>query len=366
MKEQSTTRPKKYNYFIGIDVSKDKLDYAVMRGKDLLFHRVAKNEPDDIVAFVSGLDSLPGFKIAKAIFCMEDTGYYCNHLINTLKRLKADINVGNAAHIKSSLGLVRGKDDKVDSIRIARYCWKSRDELDILGKKRSLMQQLTILNALRTRLLGVSVVVKTPLKEQAAFIDPTLQAITVARCERTVSAVIADLDELDSVIDKLINADVRLKRLNRIITSVPGVGRITALQLLICTNEFRNISDPKKFASYAGVAPFKKESGKGTGIFRARVSKSANKKMKSLLHICALQAVRHDDEIKKYYHRKTAEEGKSKMSTLNAVRNKLILRIFVCVRHDRLYSKDYISEYLHATCQMGPLATRDAIENNRV
>jgi transposase len=211
----------------------------------------------------------------------------------------------------------------------------------------------------------VSIIVKTPLKEQEAFIDPTLQAITVERCKRTVSAVNADLNELDGLIDKLINADVRLKRLTQIITSVPGVGRITALHLLICTNEFRNISNPKKFASYAGVAPFKNESGKGTGILRARVSKTANKKMKSLLHICAMRAVRFDEEIKKYYHRKTVEGKKSKMSTLNAVRNKLILRIFVCVKHDRLYSKEHISEYPQAICQAGQLTTTDAFQNNQ-
>ncbi|MCR8560209.1 transposase [Mucilaginibacter sp. BJC16-A38] len=362
MEKQSTKKPKKYNYFIGIDVSKDKLDYAVMKGRDFLFHREEKNEPDAIVAFAAELNSLPGFKMAKAIFCMEDTGFYCNHLVNSLRHLKANVHVGNATHIKNSLGLVKGKSDKVDSIRIAKYCWKNRDELELLDERRLPIRQLTILIALRSRLLGVSLVVKTPLKEQAAFIDPALQTITVDCCVRTVCAVGADLNELDGVIDKLIDADEHLKRLNQIITSVPGVGRITALQLLICTNEFRSISDPRKFASYAGVAPFKKESGKGTGIFRARVVKSANIKMKSLLHICAMRAVRYDEDLKKYYHRKTAEEKKPKMSALNAVRNKLILRVFVCVKHDRLYSKDYISEYPQAGYQTGPITTRDAIE----
>lgn len=346
MKEQTTTRSKEYTHFIGIDVSKNKLDYAVMLGKDLLFHREAKNKPEDILAFINGLMALPDFKIAKAIFCMEDTGFYCNHLVNSLKSLNANIHVGNAVHIKNSLGLIRGKDDKVDAIRIAKYSWKNRDELPLFGERRLVIQQLICLNTLWIRLTGVGVMMKNPLKEQVTFISKELQTLSTERCKRTVKAIVADLAELRTTINMVINSDDRLKRLTQIITSVPGVGPVTAVQLLICTNEFKNIRTPKKFACYAGVAPFKKESGTGTGLLRARVSKAANKKMKSLLHTCAMQAIRHDEKIRLYYERKTVIEKKSKMSTINAVRNKLILIIFACINQDRCYSKDYISGYL--------------------
>ncbi|MCO5947695.1 transposase [Mucilaginibacter flavidus] len=346
MKAQKTVKPKKYTYFIGIDVSKNKLDYAVMQGKDLLFHRVAKNEPEAILGFLEELECLEGFKIAKAVFCMEDTGFYCNHLVNSLRSLNANINVGNAVHIKNSLGLIRGKDDKIDSIRIAKYSWKNRDELPLLGERRLIMQQLICLNTLWIRLTSVGVMMKNPLKEQANFVNKELQTLSTERCKRTVKAIVADLAELRTAIDRVINSDDRLKRLNQIITSVPGVGPVSAVQLLICTNEFKNIKSPKKFACYSGVAPFKKESGTGTGVIRARVSKAANKKMKSLLHICAMQAIRYDEKIRLYYERKTVMEKKSKMSTINAVRNKLILRIFACVNQDRCYSKDYVSGYL--------------------
>ena len=71
---ESEIKPKKYTYFIGIDVSRNELDYAVMHGKTLLFHSERKNEPKDIIDFVDELKKLPAFKMAKAVFCMEQTG----------------------------------------------------------------------------------------------------------------------------------------------------------------------------------------------------------------------------------------------------------------------------------------------------
>ena len=68
---------KKYTYFIGTDVSKNELDYAVNSDEKLLFHREALNQTDDILAFATELKTLAKFAISKAVFCMEHTGIYC-------------------------------------------------------------------------------------------------------------------------------------------------------------------------------------------------------------------------------------------------------------------------------------------------
>ncbi|MGN6398301.1 MAG: IS110 family transposase [Mucilaginibacter sp.] len=74
---------------------------------------------------------------------------------------------------------------------------------------------------------------------------------------------------------------------------------ISAIQIIIATNEFLTISNPKKFACHSGVTPFTRESGKVIG--KARVSHMADKKMKMLLHLCALSAILKDPELKEYY-----------------------------------------------------------------
>lgn len=107
---------------------------------------------------------------------------------------------------------------------------------------------------------------------------------------------------------------------------------------MISTNEFKQITNPKKFAFYAGVAPFPKESGLFKG--RRRVSHMANKKMKKLLHMAALVAIVYNTDLREFYERKVGE-GKNKMSVINAVRNKLIHRIFTCVNENRKYENIY-------------------------
>ena len=92
-------------------------------------------------------------------------------------------------------------------------------------------------------------------------------------------------------------------------------------------------------ACYAGIAPFEHTSG--TSIKgRTRVSHLANKSLKTLLHMGALSAIKNSEEIGAYYRRKV-EEGKPKMVVINAVRNKLVLRIWACIREDRMYEKTY-------------------------
>ncbi|HEY9709018.1 MAG TPA: IS110 family transposase, partial [Oculatellaceae cyanobacterium] len=103
--------------------------------------------------------------------------------------------------------------------------------------------------------------------------------------------------------------------------------------------EFQKFTSAKKFACYAGVAPFEHTSG--TSIRgKTRVSPLANMTIKKLFHMASMSAVQHSQEIRQYYERKVAQ-GKNRMSVLNAVRNKLISRVFCCVKHNKIYEKNY-------------------------
>ena len=339
----TVSKLKKFTYFIGIDVSRDKLDYAVMQGKNLLFHRESKNEKADIVTFIQELKMQPGFTITKSVFVMEHTGFYCNHLLACLKQLKANIVVENALQIKNSLGLVRGKYDKIDAIRIAHFAYINREHLRIHNEKRAAVVQLANLFSLRNRLLNVQSGLSTSLREQKSFVKKKIASESSKSYKHTLMAIKSDMAALENGIDTLLKSDEGLKRLYQIITSVPHIGRITAIQIIISTNEFRDIHNPKKFACYAGVAPFKTESGKYKGI--AKVSKIANKKVKSLLHICAISCIQKNKEMTSYFERKLGE-GKSKMAIINAIRYKLILRIFACVNQNRVFEKDYTNKHI--------------------
>lgn len=339
-------RQKKYTYFIGTDISRNKLDHAVMKGKVLLFHKETGNDLESIGLFIAELKKLPGLTMTRAVFCMEQTGIYTNHMLDRLQRAKTNIVLEAPLQIRNSLGNIRAKNDKIDAIRIAEYAYKNREHLRFWIPRRMVIQQLADLTAIRTRLVSLGLILTMPQQEQSSFVKKGILKEGLRLCGRSREALKADLLDVEQAIAGLIAGDERLAHLMKLITSVKGVGPVTATHIIICTNEFRDIRDPKKFACYAGVAPFVQESGMNRS--RPRVSKVANKKMKSLLHTCAIQAIRLIPELKAYFLRKTLVEGKHKMSVYNALRYKMILRIFACVNQNRCYEKEYQRELLSA------------------
>lgn len=116
-----------------------------------------------------------------------------------------------------------------------------------------------------------------------------------------------------------------------------GIGAVVAMEILIVTNEFKSFSSPKKFACYCGVAPFEYSSGTSLKA-KARVSRAVNRRMRTLLFMASISVTRMKGELKNFYDKKVSE-GRPKMSVLNAVRNKLIHRIFACVRDGKMYTK---------------------------
>lgn len=154
--------------------------------------------------------------------------------------------------------------------------------------------------------------------------------------EKSLSAINEDLIALRREMELIIEGDERLKSLVLIMKSVPCIGTVIATQIIIHTNEFKNINSAKKFASYCGIAPFDWTSGtslKG----KSKVSHIANKEMKASLHLAAMGCIRQKgSELSDYYLRKQ-KEGKNNMAILNAMRNKLIHRIFACVKNNSVY-----------------------------
>lgn len=328
-----------FEFFIGIDVSKNELDFSIQQGRCFLFHREIGNKPAEINALIKEISNLPGLSLKQAIFCMEHTGIYSNHLLGCLHKKKANICLQAATHIKKSLGNIRGKNDKIDSARIAEYAYKNREELRLWAPKRDEVQQLAYLTSTRSRLIKVLKIATAALNEYGEFVSKKVAKQNMGLCQHTINAIKADMDKVEKEIAEVIAGDPELKRLFSLATSVCGVGNVVATQMLITTNEFKDISNPKQFACFAGVAPFTSESGVYKG--KGRVSHMANKKMKTLLHLAAMVAIQYDPQLKIYYQRMVKQERKNKMSVINAVRNKLVLRVFACVNQNRKYEKIY-------------------------
>ena len=199
------------------------------------------------------------------------------------------------------------------------------------------IEQLQYLQSERVLLVADRAKYKGQLGDQKEHMP---QGAYRAKAER-LTTIIAVFDEqiarIDRRINELISQDQVLDRQNKLLQSIPGVGPRLALAAIILTKGFTSFESARAFSCYCGIAPFVWHSG-GQTHTRARVSHRADKRMKSLLHMGAMAAVQREGELREYYLRK-CEEGKPKMSVLNAVRSKLVHRMFAVIKKGEMYQQ---------------------------
>jgi len=161
--------------------------------------------------------------------------------------------------------------------------------------------------------------------------------------EQVHKAALEGIKESIKIVEKQIHQivaeDPAIKNNYDLLLSVPGIGHLTAVYIICCTNNFICKITGKQLASYAGVAPFSNTSG--TSIKgRDKVHKMANKDLKKLLHMGAILAITHIAEFKGYYQRKV-KEGKHEQSVINAVRSKIALRAVAVINKQQKYVDKY-------------------------
>lgn len=330
-------------HFIGIDVSKDTLDLSiVMDGKNLQ-HYCIKNNAKEIKSAINKIMNALVATDNDTVFCMEHTGLYNLPLVKWLNSQQYKIWLESGVHIRKTLGLVRGKNDKVDSARIAMFAYTNRHQIRLWKTPRKVIEKIAALLSQRARMIKAKKQLNTANQEQRKFMDKDIMRSLNKYTYKAVIVIGNQIEAIEKEILELIKEDEKLNHMYQLITSVNGIGFITASYVLVTTNEFININNPKKYACYSGVVPFEHTSG--TSIRgKNRVSQMANKNIKTLLHMAALTTVKMKGDMQEYYIRKVAE-GKNKMSVLNAIRNKLILRIFACVNQNRQYEKNYYYKF---------------------
>ncbi len=329
-----------YTHFIGIDVSKETLDICILAEKKPLWESKIAN---DKKAFTKVSKQLKLLKInlADTLWCMEHTGIYSSLILYSLSEHKASVWLESPLQIKLSQGVTREKNDKIDALRIATYASTFSFKAKLWQPKRPVIQSLKQLMRMRDHLLQAKVGITKSIAEAKRFLTTEISRLLVEGTKKSLRSLILEIEAIELKMSQLIKTDPRLNELFNLITSVDGIGLQTAAVMLITTNEFKDFNCPKKYACYAGVAPFQQQSGKSLKS-KSRVSHKANKEVKKLLHMAALTVLKiPNSEFALYFHRKKAE-AKNGMTIINAIRAKLISRVFACVRDNRFYEKKYI------------------------
>jgi len=317
---------KKYPLVLGIDVSKSVLDLCVY-GAGKSSHIKVKNDSSGFNQMADWLEKIADIK--KVLLCMEHTGIYTFPLCCFLANRGLNYTLIPASQIKKSLGIQRGKNDRADAKAIARYGYLFQDELMIHTLPEKAIMKLKILISYRDRLINTKRAFQVPAGELKQFSDPSLSGFVVRNSEAVLKQIKKKIQQVDKQIEQVIQKDPTINETYNLCVSVPGIGLQIATYLLVSTRCFKAFKGWRQYACYSGVAPFEFRSGSSIRG-RTKVSHLANKKAKSLLSMGAINAIRYDRELNAYYQRKV-KEGKNKLSVINAVRNKLIARVFATV-----------------------------------
>ena len=239
-----------------------------------------------------------------------------------------------AIEIKRSKGISRGKTDKSDSRDIAFYSCTHLHKLRPGGIPEKEIMQLKLLFTERVKVLKALRLLESTMEASDFLPKDVIDSVRRVNAAgiRSLKKILVQLEEK---IREIINSCESVKQQKILIYSIPGVGPQTAIYLIIATKSFKAFGNSRQLACYAGVAPFEYSSGSSIKG-RTTVNHLADKKMKSLLYMCAMNAKKYDKELKEYYQRKV-EEGKPKMLVLNNISCKLLGRVFAVINRETPY-----------------------------
>lgn len=325
----------KIQHIMGADLSKKSIDLVCHLLKT---HIQIQNS---IAGFKELIEWTRQQKInpSEIMIVMEHTGLYSYLFEKFLHQHQIAFCKVNALAIKRSIGLVRGKTDKLDATRIAAYGYEKKDKLAIDVPASDALKRLQMLYSTRERLVKQKASLICAVKEYS-HIGISKKDIIIQTQLQLIKNLNKQIEKLMTEIETIINEQEPLRQNFHLLISIKGVGKILAIAAIIKTHNFTRFVNARKFACFCGTAPF--EHSSGTSIKKkSRVSHLADKQMKSLLDLSAKCAIQYDKELREYYLKRTGA-GKSKMSTINVVRNKILYRMFAVIKRQTPFIENYL------------------------
>ena len=313
--------------YVGIDVSKLTLDVFILNVK---VHKRFKNDLSGFNLLEQWLLKQTGLHLPALLLCFEHTGLYSLSLAHFLEEKQASFAMIPALEIKRSMGITRGKNDLIDSKRIAEFACRFQDKICLTALPAKDISKIQSILNLRNRMaknLAGYIVTKNEIKR--VFQADELPQMFLCY-DNMIASLKQEIKLLEKSIREILHSNKELWATFELVTSIKGIGLIVASYLIVYTCNFTRFDSWRKFACYSGTAPFEYQSGTSVRG-RTQVSQIANQQMKRLLHLAAICAIHTDTEIKEYYWRRL-DEGKNRMTVINIVRNKLLARVFAVVK----------------------------------
>ena len=316
----------------GIDLASEKFDVSFIDSDGQTRHIVVKNTKAQIEKF---LDKLP----EDSRIVAEHTGVYGDLLLMLADIRNIPISYVSGYEIKHSMGLTRGKSDPLDAARIREYGERYIDKLTDTHFPSATIYELKELYATRRLLVQQRKQLQTMLKGDEKRPTQSVTAQTIK--QEMMTQLNNQISSIEKKMVELIDEDEELSKTSMIAQSIPGIGPVTATELIIKTDNFKRVSTAKKCATLAGISPFPNSTGKSDK--GAHVSHMGDKQLKSLLFMCARSAVVHFEKMRVYKMKKYDVEHKHIYVVLNNVANRLLKILYALIRKGETYNPAYLS-----------------------
>jgi transposase len=316
---------------IGIDVSKAKLDCAWLKEQDKVKTKAMTNNLTGWQELLDWTLKNTGLAIVERHFVMEATGIYHEQLATFLTDAGAKVSVVNPAQVKfyaQGLG-VRSKNDKKDSVVLARYGLKENPKL-----WQPEAQEIRTLKALLARFDGIEKDLQREKNRQEKAVISLAPEEVINSLNLMTEQLKSEQQRLEKLIEDHINKHDKLRENKALLETIPAVGKVIATRMLMVIGS-RQFDDAHQCAAYLGLIPVQHESGSSVKG-RAKLSKAGNPVIRAKLYMAAVVAIRHNPDIKAQYERLTSK-GKSKMSALGAAMRKLVQICFGVLKHQQPY-----------------------------
>lgn len=334
-------RTKVVKQVAGIDVAQKELVVTLGRKLDdfsieLFAYKVFKNTEKGILALVEWTEMLSE-KEKPIRYVMEATGVYHQKFAYYLDQKKKDVSIVLPNKISNYMRTLELKTitDKSCSQAIAQFGLERK--LDNWTRPNNVYKELQQLTRERDQIVQERSIIKNQIHAENSEAEPNEKSLT--RMTSRIKFLNSQENEIKEDIALILKENPDLHQIINRITTIPGIGALTAVIVLAETNGFELIRNKSQLASYAGLDVKEKQSGTSVKG-KPRISKKGNRNLRKAMHLPALVAVKWDDNFKEIYARLISKHG-IKMKALVAIQRRLLELIHVLFKNETNYDKQY-------------------------
>lgn len=328
----------------GIDVAQKELVVTLGRMLDdfsieLFSYKVFKNNDSGVKLLVDWVNKLTDYEVPVR-YVMEATGVYHQKLAYYLVDNGCEISIVLPNKISNYIRTLELKTitDKTCSQAIAQFGLERK--LDKWAKPKSIYKELQQLTRERDQIVQERSVIKNQIHAEKTESEPNQKSLE--RMQARIRFLNSQEKEIKADITDIVSKDPDLKQVINNITTIPGVGELTAVIVLAETNGFELIRNKSQLSSYAGLDVKEKQSGTSVKG-KPRISKKGNRNLRKSMHLPSLTAVKWDENFKNIYARLISKNG-IKMKALVAVQRKILELIYILFKNETVYDKEYITK----------------------